>query len=253
VALFGKKKPTGDASTSPAASLGSGLLLRSDQTVEQSLQHLEDAVRTFRTPQYRQMALVNPAGYRWLGSAPVPTYAVAFSDDDSHPVLAVFWASDTGMQSALVPLGTGDERLRGMKVVTAWKSCDRTLAEVGTLPAGQVISIPLLPNRYLEELLASAGHAQSQHNVELLHGQVAQMFLLKAHQFVSSSEGTRAADRFVAANRGQPAQRVLDNICSWNATVGPYVQDLPYRVRGILLEANESSSPGTIWDEMRPL
>jgi hypothetical protein len=71
---------------------------------------------------------------------------------------------------------------------------------------------------------------------------LATMFLIRAQEFISSQDA-HAAKRFVhdhpAINRIDPLshlQAILDDLGLWNPQVIPYIQDLPYRARSILVE-----------------
>lgn len=45
------------------------------------------------------------------------------------------------------------------------------------------------------------------------------------------------------------ARGVLADLCGWDATVIPYVQDIPLRMRAIMLHAVDR--PGTFWVEVK--
>jgi hypothetical protein len=74
------------------------------------------------------------------------------------------------------------------------------------------------------------------------------MFLIKAQEYIGSQDQRRAA-RFVEEHRPTPMnaldlpQLILDDLGAWNPGVLPYVQELPYRVRAILLQRDEAGRP----------
>jgi hypothetical protein len=73
--------------------------------------------------------------------------------------------------------------------------------------------------------------------------------LVKAYQFINS-QNPRYAQAFVDEHRGMPdLQRILDDLGGWNPGVLPYIQDLPLRLRGLMLEPElKKSSP--FWQEL---
>jgi hypothetical protein len=81
------------------------------------------------------------------------------------------------------------------------------------------------------------------------------MFLLKANQFISSQDA-RLASRFVDDHQLRPdnaerlLQDILDDLAAWNPQVIPYIQELPYRNRAILLHRDENGKlESPFWGE----
>lgn len=79
------------------------------------------------------------------------------------------------------------------------------------------------------------------------------MFLIKAFEYIST-EDPQLAERFVDQHRwdGEPFapfyRGVFEDLIAWNPTVLPYIQQLPTRIRALLLEHVEVQ--GSVWSEL---
>lgn len=82
-------------------------------------------------------------------------------------------------------------------------------------------------------------------NFSIAYDQVVVGFKIKAYQFISSQD-ERAASRFVDQHAASSPQEILDALAAWNPDVVPYMQDLPYRVQGVMLQA--LGSQGSFWE-----
>jgi hypothetical protein len=127
------------------------------------------------------------------------------------------------------------------------------------MPGGTVaLTVPVLPADYLILTLQAAGYVAAPDNLWQLERHVAQLLRAKAHEIIGSRDrgfvGSRDrgfAERFVATHENASPQAVLDNLGSWDPAVLPYIQDLPYRVRAILLERDQNGRlNAAVWSRM---
>jgi hypothetical protein len=109
-----------------------------------------------------------------------------------------------------------------------------------------VVQAPRVPGTYYTDMLTEAGYPCTADNIDGLCRQVAELFLVKAQQFISSRSHAQS-DAFVRAHRlSGPAtpefnQHILDDLVGWDSDVAPYIGDLPARIRRILLERREGT------------
>jgi hypothetical protein len=192
------------------------------------------------------MPALAPAGYTWLNDGAAPDLVMAFSDQDGHPILAAFWDRPDGTTSGLFPLGSGDRQLEQMPIIGHWKQRDRSLTSIGTFPGRLVrYEVPELPNDYFANILTLGGYPTSQFNQRIMTAHVAMMLKLKAHQHISSQD-QRMASRFADTHDGASPQQILEDLGTWNYGVVPYIQDLPGRIQGLLLE----NMDGQVWKDL---
>lgn len=96
-----------------------------------------------------------------------------------------------------------------------------------------------------------AGKSVEHSNIEALVRQTTMMFVLKVQGYIAQTD-PRGAERFIADHAWTGdltlPQRVLDDTANWKSGVVPYLQDLPWRVRGLLLERSED---GTLSADIR--
>ncbi|WP_132836158.1 hypothetical protein [Streptomyces sp. BK205] len=69
------------------------------------------------------------------------------------------------------------------------------------------------------------------------------MHLIKAGEFVRSRDGQAQALQYRAKQNAESrptsgrAQSALDDLAAWNTGVIPYINDMPWRCRAIILES----------------
>jgi hypothetical protein len=250
MALFGKRDSSNPAESGTGkVPLASGLRLSSSLVLGALRRVLHDAVGAYRRPPYEHTPLIYPPGYLWLSGDTHPSEVLAFDDVDKSVVTAALWAREVGTEIGLFPLGSGDERLPGLAVVREMKQLDPSLTLVGTYPPKTIALIaPRITEQFLSNLVAMAGYPARPRNLEIADAKLAGMFRIKAWEFINSRD-PRTAKRFVADHENASAQRVLDDLAMWNPGVIPYIQELPHRVQGIVLEG-EAASTGHFWEDM---
>jgi hypothetical protein len=198
---------------------------------------------SYRSPKYKNLPAYVYPGWSWNAhdEAP-PATVVSFKDSNDDFLLAAFWPADGATEFGLFPLGSGDDRLEDMPMADDWEAKDTSLSSIGVVPGGKItLCPPLLAERYLDDLLTTAGLPATPANVHAVGLKVGELFLIKAFQFISSQD-QRASDRFGEGHRfrGGPllpfCQSVLDDLAAYDFSFLPYVQELPMRVRALLLE-----------------
>lgn len=233
--------------------LGTGRRLRSGLDIEACLGIVEDVLRGYGPPRYAHLPLLVDTGSRWLGTGAEPARVMSCEDSRQEFLAIAFWRDHGGTISGIFPLGGGDERL-SLPIIGHWKMRDGSLTSIGRFDAGQLaLRPPVLPNGYFSDILDLAGFPATAENMDILRRQVASMFLIKAQQFIASKDA-RAAELFATEHRWSAAegesmpQVILDDLGNWNPGFLPYMQDLPYRVRAILLEDLSDSG---FWGRLR--
>jgi hypothetical protein len=251
--LFKKRTetPTGQPGTAP---LGSGRRLRSSLSGLDCLSALNEIVGSYRQPTYEHLPLVIEPGWAWTGvDEDPPTQAVSCGDQNDDFLLIALWPQPQGTNLGLFPLGGGDDRLSGLPIVGHWKQRDSSLSSIGLVPSGRIrLAAPVLAENYCSEILQAGGYPDTESNREATCGLVNQMMLVKAHSFLSTGD-SQAADRFVDGHRWIPGsgiqgpQSILSGVCVAMPGVLPYIQDLPLRVRAILLD---NQGEGSFWHDL---
>lgn len=139
-----------------------------------------------------------------------------------------------------------------MPIIGRWKQRDPSLTSTGVIPGGQItLTPPHVPEQFFNEILKTAGFPSTPRNLEAIGIKVGEMFCAKAGQFIADND-PRSAQAFVHShgyNGGSVqafCQGILDDLAAWDPHLLPYLQDLPMRVRGILLQAVHN--PGSIWE-----
>jgi hypothetical protein len=99
---------------------------------------------------------------------------------------------------------------------------------------------------YYRGTLREAGFPESVENLAAMVRMTGEMFLIKAQGFIATQD-KRAAEAFVDThavpspqNYSAWPQDILNDLVSWNPEVSPHIQDLPARVRAILLQTRGS-------------
>lgn len=249
MALFGKKR----VEMRSAPSLGSGRRLSSAQSIEACLSLLEEIIWSYREPQYPEMPAYFYPGWIWQSEeSECPDEAVCCDDSQDDFLVITFRTLETNVEIGMFPLGSGDDRLQDMPIIGHWKQRDPSLSSTGTFP-GRLITLapPMVEEDYCAELIGQRNFPPTDHNLFVAWSIVCQMFLLKSMQFIQSQD-RRSADIFVARHKSSPAgsalaQQILDELAEANYGILPYMQDIPMRIRALLL-SSESGSP---WDELQ--
>ncbi len=257
MALF-RKQPQPSSSHGARGLLGSGRALQSELPLNDCLRILKVLVFDNKPPEFKHFpAYVYPG---WVWNKPhdeAPTKVVSFYYDGDF-LLAAFWPGTTGTKFSLIPLGDGLERLSLMPIIGHWKQKDRSLTSVGHSPSGAMsLTVPPISDKLFSETLDMAGFPPTPSNIQILGLQFGEMFLVKSYEYISS-ESSQLADHFTQAHdyNGGPVvvdcQTILNDLAAWNPQVVPYIQDLPMRIRAILLEPPaEGGAPlATIWDKL---
>jgi hypothetical protein len=235
--------------------LGSGRRLTSQLSPQECLARLEAVLLSDRSRKYIHMPAYVVPGWVWNGEADAaPASAVACDDNADDFLFVALWPSPSGTELGLFPLGSGDDRLRGMPIIRHWKQRDQSLSSVGVVPSGLIsLRPPVLPPDYLEDLLATGGYPATPRNVQAACQTMNEQFVIKAFQFIDSRDRV-AADRFVDAHRWYKGaglallQSDVDDLATWDPGILPDMQDLPMRVRAIVLDV--VNQEGTFWSDL---
>jgi hypothetical protein len=250
--LFSKKE-RGPVGVPP---LGSGRRLRSSLPLSACLNTLEAIVWSYWEPQYPEMPAYFYAGWAWSTAAewPRPDVGVCCSDAQDDFLFVAFWPREGYTEIGMFPLGGGDDRLSGISMVDDWYQRDSSLSSIGTVPARLItLTAPLVADDYCAELIGQRGFPPTDFNLVRMWDMVCRQFLVKSMQFISSKD-QRAADRFADRHRNMPpgrdqAQRILNELADWDSVVLPYMQDIPMRIRALLLSDQSGQAP--IWGELQ--
>jgi hypothetical protein len=84
-------------------------------------------------------------------------------------------------------------------------------------------------------------------------------FLAKSYQFIEGTQGPGVAKQFIDNQRRHvdfteltgPLRVTLQALADWNIDVLPYIQDLPYRVMGVLLSVAREDPSAGVWASMQ--
>jgi hypothetical protein len=213
-------------------------------------------VFSYKPPKYKHSyAYVYPS-WRWNGlQAHTPTSAVSFSDSSNDFILAAFWPTANGTKFSLFPLGSGDERLSDLPITNLWKQSDASLTAVGVIPGGAItLAAPSVSNEFFAEVLNVVGFPPTTDNIEMIGRHFAQQFLVKAYEFMTVLNPENP-EQFIQEHQysGEPAvifcQTILNDLAAWDPQVLPYIQDLPMRIRAILLEVVDIPTD-TVWSKL---
>lgn len=236
--------------------MGSGLHLQTNLDADGCMSTLDSLLRSYRTPKYKHLPSYFRAG--WVWNQPddrPPDTVVSFTDASDEFILATFWSSNQGSELGLFPLGSGDDRLAAMPIVEDWNARDKSLSSVGVVPAGSItLRAPRIDEAFFAEMAESAGLPAQQPIVEAVGLKVGEMFLIKAYEFLSSQD-QRAYEHFRQTHHfdGGPldefCQATLDDLTAYEPGLLPYIQDLPMRVRAIMLEQTGTDG-SSFWTDL---
>jgi len=244
--LFKSAQRQHDSGTARRGSgpLGSGRRLRSDLSPEGCAELLGQVFGGYRPRRHPDLPPLVPTGIQWTATEGMPSLAVSGDDDSGDFVLFTLAGAHGGTEAGVFPLGRGDARLT-LSVIGHWKQRDNSLASVGTWAPGTVrLTPPPIGDDLVDGTLRAAAYPLTPGNRAEIAQQFTTMFLVKCQEFVSSREGARGAERFVARHKQSadwtsltsPLRSALQLLAEWEPGVLPYVQDLPLRCRAILLE-----------------
>lgn len=249
--LFSKRQP---AAPAPPI-LGSGRRLRSALTTKECLATLRAILLDYRAPKYPHLPPYVTPGWDWLGPPDErPTGTVVCEDSNDDFLLVAFWPQASGTELGMFPLGAGDERLSAMPIIGHWKQRDVSLASIGLHPRGLIgLTAPRLPPDFLPKIVTAANVPVTAGNLQAVEQKVSQMLTIKGYELISMSDRP-GGDRFVEAHRWYPGaglahcQRILDDMAEAKRAAIPYIQELPMRVRAILLDV--AADKGSFWSEL---
>jgi hypothetical protein len=241
--------------------LGSGRRLTTSQNVVQCISLLESLLATYRTPKYQHLPPYAFPRWAWHGPSAAPTTVVACDDQAEDFMLIAIWPAGTGSELGVFPLGSGDDRLESLPLIDDWAARDATLRSAGTYGPGLIsLAPPQVTRGFTEELLTIAGYPHTPHNLARATRQLAIMFLVKAQELISAQDPRaaqrfarrHAADKFFGARPASPPEDylnwILTDLASWNPGFLPYIQELPVRLRAIMLN---SLGKAPFWNELQ--
>ena len=254
--LFKSAKRQHDSGTvhRGSAPLASGRRLRSSLSPEGCAELLEQVFDSYRPRRHRDLPPLVPTGIQWTAAEGMPSLAVSGDDDSDDFVLFTLAGAHAGTEAGVFPLGSGDARLT-LSVIGHWKQRDNSLASVGTWAPGTVrLTPPPIGDDLIDGTLQAAAYPLTPGNRAEIAQQFTMMFLVKCQEFVSSREGARGAERFVATHKQSadwtsltgPLRSALQLLAEWEPGVLPYVQDLPLRCRAILLDGVDDG----VWSDL---
>ncbi|MFC5947931.1 hypothetical protein ACFQH9_06555 [Pseudonocardia lutea] len=228
----------------PVLVLDSGRRMRAGVDLDQCLDNL---CRLLPEPRQGIPKLL-PADAAWLGAERPPDAFGSFFDDEGRFVVAPFWAEGDTTQFGLFPLDSGPDRLM-LPLIGHYAGTFGSLSSIGTFEAGSVeLGPPRLTEHLLNSTLEEAGYPVQPENLQVLADQMQTMVLLKSSEFITSQD-PGYAPHFIEQHREADLGTVLTDLATWNPDVLPYVQDLLYRIRAILLERSpDGELLASIWN-----
>lgn len=239
-----KRQQAGDVALAGTAPLASGRRLRSSRKPEECAEILQQVFDGYRPRRHPSMPPLVPTGIRWMSADGTPSIAVSGSDEADDFLLFTLADAGGGTEAGIFPLGSGDQRLR-LSAVGHWKQRDASLSSIGTFAPNTVrLTPPPIADSLVDETLRAAGCQLTPANRAKIAETFTMMFLVKCQEFVSSREGARGAERFLALHKQRadwssltgPLRSALQLLAEWEKGVLPYIQDLPLRCRALLLE-----------------
>jgi len=251
--LFGRSKKEREPDGPPP--LGTGRRLTSGRNQEEALASLEQVIWSYRAPQYPEMPAYFDAGWIWSDDASsAPDRAVSCTDSNDEFLLVTLRATGSGTELGVFPLGSGDDRLV-RPIFGHWKQRDPSLTSTGTWPAGLVtLAPPPVPEDYVAELIGRRGFPATEANLSLGWTHICQQFSLKASQYVElATKSHPAVLRFIDDHLSDRpdrllAQRILADLALIDYGILPYMQDIPMRIRALLLSREDAP----LWGEFQP-
>jgi hypothetical protein len=250
MSLFGRSKRGDDAPVPPRAGsgvckLGVGRRVRSARDLGSARLVLGEILESYGPRQYPELPRLVAAGWEWFGSpAQKPAIVVCGTMEDGYPGFVTLRSVPEGTEAGIYDLA-GEMTL---PLVGHWKQRDKSLTSIGQADAGLAIIAPPVPDDYVEELVERLGFPLNQENWIKAAAELHQMFVLKAVTFMQQ-EPDSVAKRFIDDHGNVPLgveglRVILSDLSRWRSGVIPYIQDIPPRVRALIVQAgslNESS------------
>lgn len=196
------------------------------------------------------------AGSRWLGDQSVHPNAVACGIEvpgDGSPIFISFRTTTSGCEVGLFPLGAGDDRLN-LPLVGLIKQRVPSLSSLGLFPSGTLaITSPAIRPDTFQSTLTAAGRQNSASNEALIAEVFTNMVKTKVLQFAEALSGPHTASEIArGVNSSQDAeasiagaQKILHAGAEQCPAMIPYIQDLPLRVRAVMLAS--MNDLGSFW------
>ncbi|GAB3852530.1 hypothetical protein ACFPIJ_57885 [Dactylosporangium cerinum] len=215
--------------------LAEGIQLRSAQNANTGFDILEQAINRQRPRHYADLPHLVACGHRWLAASPPPTNVMCFSDPSDDFVAVAAWQGDSDTDFGLFMVGAAGAR-RDLPIMAQWRAGDPTLAPVGTIPAKSIaLTVPPVRPDFAEEIVRTAGFPVTPANVAAMRDIVIELLVIKAQEYISSQSRQLATDFAVRHRQSTDPQTILRDLGDWNGDVLPYIQDLPVRIRAIIL------------------
>jgi len=170
--------------------------------------------------------------------------------------VVALWSREDGSDVGIFAIQDTESRLISPPLIENLQRRDESFAPAGHFEdRPMTLAAPVLPKDFSEEIVRTAGYPTSPGNIEVITLQLCEMFMVKAQEFINTSNPA-ASSRFVEGRvAGRPMgiallQDILTDLGSWgNHEFLPYIQELPVRCRAILLENVERSDTG-VWSRM---
>lgn len=259
MSLFTRERRPSRTAADPVT-LGPGLTVTSALDPEGCLRALDQALLSFRVPEFTHLPSFTAAGWIWTAEpaeAPAPGTVIICADRTGDDVLVALWPGPRGARIGLFPVRGGEEQVDRLhrSLLADWRLCDTSLSVApGGLDAGLIgLAPPVLAGGYADEILSAAGYRCTQRNTQVVMRAAGSLFLARAQQFVAHRK-PRAARRFVRRNAlPQPVsaaalQQIIDDLARWDPGMLPHVQWMPMRARAIMLERSQDRE--TFWGDL---
>jgi len=219
------------------AKLGLGRRLRSTKDLGSAIDDLRAILESYGPRQYPELPRLVASGWDWAGSPDQkPTAVFSGTMQDGYPGFVTLRDTPEGTEGGIYDLA-GEMTL---PLVGHWKQRDGSLSSIGQVEAGLVITSPPVPDDYVEELVKRLGLPLDNDNWTKAAAELQQMFVLKAVTFMQQ-ESQSAVDKFIDDHKDLPLgveglRLVLDDLARWKTGVIPYIQDIPPRVRALIVD-----------------
>jgi hypothetical protein len=251
VGLFSRSKSphtrASSSGTNPGVGkVGPGRRLRSSENLDSGRRILEDIIESYGTRQYPELSRVVLAGWEWYGPDDArPEVVLCGPMQDGHPGFIALRRVPEGTEAGIYDL-TGEMSL---PIIGHWKMRDKSLTSIGEAAGGQLaLTAPSVPDDYVEELVQRLGLPTNIENWTKAATELHQMFVLKAVTFMQQAPQS-VADMFIDDHRNVPLgieglRVILRDLARWNTGVIPYMQDVPPRVRALILQVGHLNELG---------
>lgn len=163
---------------------------------------------------------------------------------DEYPGFVTLRSTTEGTEAGIYDLA---EEMT-LPLIGHWKQRDASLTSIGQAEAGLAITAPPVPDDYVEELIQRLGLPLNEETRLKAAAELHQMFVLKAVTFMQS-EPESVAHGFIADQRNLPLgveglRMILTNLARWKTGVIPYIQDVPLRVRALIVQSGRLNELG---------